>query len=100
RAGDSDRSGASSRPWNGSGGGRNPASSRRLRRSWTSARQCSRTVLNGLGGRAKLLEDVGHLETGPHGFRCPVGGLAAALREDAEGDRDAGLERRELQSRR
>ena len=51
---------------------------------------------------AKLCEDVGHLEARAHGFGAllePVVGLTRLLeRQDAEGDGDAGLERRQLEA--
>ena len=53
---------------------------------------------------SELREDVGHLEAGAHGFGAlvqPVVRLLCLLeREQAEGDRNAGLERRKLEPRR
>src|SRR3954449_7963684 len=62
-------------------------------------RDGSGSALGGLGRRPELLEDVGHLERRPHRVRPPLGRVAR-LGQDAEGDRDAGLERGELEPRR
>ena len=53
------------------------------------------------GLRPELGEHVGHLERGPHGLRGPVDSLLGLLAvvdgEDAERDRDAGLDRGQLE---
>src|SRR5215210_6435323 len=65
------------------------------------AAECSSGLA--LGGCAELGEDVRHLEAGAHRLDAllePVVGLPGLLeREHAEGDRDAGLERGQLQAR-